>query len=55
MIDMGMLEVLKVTPAVPDVPFAAARRSDRHSTVIDVLVDIATACCDFEQAFQAGR
>lgn len=55
MIEMGMLEVLKVTPAVPDVPFAAAHKSDRHSTVIDVLVDIATECCDFEQAFQAGR
>lgn len=53
MIDMGMLEVLDVSPAVPDVPFVAAHKADRHSTVIDMLVETAQACCDFGQAFQA--
>ena len=55
MVDLGMLEVLRVSPALPDVPFAAAHRSDRHSTVIDTLVEIARTCCDFEQAFQASE
>lgn len=53
MIDMGMLEVLRVSPPVPDVAFVAAHRSDRHSIVADMLVETAQACCDFGQAFQA--
>jgi DNA-binding transcriptional LysR family regulator len=53
MVDLGLLEVLRVSPAVPDVPFVAAHRADRHSTVVDTLVDTARACCDFRQAFQA--
>ena len=53
MIDLGMLEVLQVSPPVPDVNFVAAHRSDRHSTVIDMLVSTAQACCDFGRPFQA--
>jgi DNA-binding transcriptional LysR family regulator len=53
MIDLGMLEALQVSPAVPDVVFVAAHRSDRHSTIIDTLVETAKDCCDFGQAFQA--
>ncbi len=55
MIDLGMLEALHVSPPVPDVVFSAAHRSDRHSTVIDMLVETAQACCDFGQAFQASQ
>lgn len=54
MINLGMLEVLKVTPPVPDIVFAAAHKTDRHSTVIDLLVETAKSSCDFDQAFQAG-
>ena len=54
LVDMGMLEVLNVKPEVPDVNFVAAHRGDRHSTVLDLLVDTAKACCDFSQAFQAS-
>ena len=52
MVDMKMLEVLKVTPPLPDIVYAAAHKSDRHSTVIDLLVQTAKTCCDFSQAFQ---
>ena len=55
MIDLGMLEVLQVSPVVPDVTFVAAHRSDRHSTVIDMLVKTSKACCDFGQPFQASQ
>lgn len=55
LIDMGMLEVLRVLPAVPDVAFVAAHKSDRHSTVIDLLVETAQTCCDFGQAFQSRQ
>ncbi len=53
LIDLGMLEVLQVTPAVPDVNFVAAHRADRHSTVLDMIIEVAESCCDFGQAFQA--
>lgn len=52
MIDMNMLEVLSVTPPLPDIVYVAAHKSDRHSTVIDLLVKTAKTCCDFSQAFQ---
>jgi len=55
MIDLGMLEALKVSPPVPDVIFVAAHKSDRNSTVLDMLVQTAQACCDFGQAFQSGQ
>lgn len=54
-IDLGKLEVLRVSSSVPDISFVAAHKSDRHSTVIDSLVNIAQTCCDFRQAFQAGE
>ncbi len=55
MLDLGMLEGLQVLPPVPDVGFAVARKSDRHSTVIDMLVETARESCDFGQAFQASE
>lgn len=55
MIDLGMLEALRVFPPVPDVIFAAVHKADRHSTVIDMLVQAAQASCDFTQAFQASE
>lgn len=54
LIDLGMLEVLRVTPTVPDVEFVAVHKADRHSTVIDELVQIAASYCNFNQAFQAA-
>ncbi|WP_420227709.1 substrate-binding domain-containing protein [Pigmentiphaga litoralis] len=55
MINLGMLEPLQVSTPVPDVSFAAAHKADRHSTVIDMLVEAAQASCDFAQAFQASE
>lgn len=55
MLDLGMLEGLQVSPPLPDVGFAVARRADRHSTVIDMLVETARDACDFGQAFQPGE
>ncbi|WP_309278449.1 LysR family transcriptional regulator [Comamonas sp.] len=53
LIEMGMLEVLRVTPPVPDVNFVAAHKTEKNSVVIDELVQIAVECCDFGYAFQA--
>ncbi|QOT82486.1 LysR family transcriptional regulator (plasmid) [Cupriavidus basilensis] len=52
-VDLGMLEVLRVVPPVPDVAYVAACKADRHSVVLDELVSIAVKLCDFDRAFQA--
>lgn len=54
LVDLGMLEVLQVIPPVPDVNFVAAHKADRHSTVLDHLVEVAQSCCNFGQAFQVA-
>ena len=54
LIDMGMLEVLKVVPPVPEVKFVAAHKMEENSVVMDALVQIAAECCDFGYAFQAS-
>lgn len=54
LVDLGMLQVLEVTPPVPDVVFAAVHRSESRSIVIDQIVEIAAKCCDFNQAFRGA-
>ncbi|MGJ7611231.1 MULTISPECIES: LysR family transcriptional regulator [unclassified Variovorax] len=53
MIDAKLLQLLRVTPAVPDVTFAAVHRADRRSTVVADVVGFAKQCCDFDRPFQA--
>lgn len=54
MIDAGLLQVLHVTPVVPDVPFVAVQRADRRSTLVTDLVRLARDCCSFDRPFQAA-
>jgi DNA-binding transcriptional LysR family regulator len=52
MVAAGMLDVLKVTPALPDVSYVAACKSDQRSTLLASVVLLAQECCDFTQVFQ---
>lgn len=52
MIDHGLLQVIKVTPEIPDITYAAMCRTEQRSTLIDSIVLLAQACCDFTRAFQ---
>lgn len=54
MIAAGMLQVLKVSPPLPDIKYVAARRSERRSTLEDAVIRIARECCNFDSAFQAS-
>ena len=52
MIDAGLLQVFKVTPQAPDIPYVAAFKKELRSTFLDDIVSLVKQCCDFSQAFQ---
>lgn len=52
MVQAGMLDVLKVTPALPDVSYVAACKSEQPSTLLASIILLAQECCDFTRAFQ---
>lgn len=52
LIDAGLLAVVNVSPALPEVKYVALFRSEQHSTLISSLVVLAQECCDFSRAFQ---
>lgn len=54
MLDAGLLEVVKVTPELPEAPYAALYKSDKRSTLLASLVMLAQDSCDFSSTFQTG-
>ncbi|SAI69640.1 LysR family transcriptional regulator [Bordetella ansorpii] len=54
MIRAGLLQVLHVTPNVPDVSYVAVQRADRTSTLVTDVVRMARECCAFDRPFQAA-
>jgi DNA-binding transcriptional LysR family regulator len=54
MVDAGMLDILKVTPALPDVSYVAAYKSEQRSTLVASIIMLAQECCDFTRAFQTA-
>lgn len=52
MVDAGMLTIIKVTPATPEVPYVAIYRSEQRSTLISSIAMLAQTSCDFSRMFQ---
>jgi DNA-binding transcriptional LysR family regulator len=52
MVEAGLLEVVEVTPELPEAPYAALYKSDRRSTLLASLVMLAQDSCDFGSTFQ---
>ena len=52
MVDAGMLAIIKVTPATPEVPYVAMYRSEQRSTLISSIAMLAQESCDFSRMFQ---
>lgn len=52
MVDAGMLTIIKVTPATPEVPYVAIYRSEQRSTLISSIAILAQKSCDFSRMFQ---
>ena len=52
MVHGGLLEVLKVRPALPDASYVAIWKRDRHSSILPAIVKLAQKNCDFSRPFQ---
>ena len=52
MIEQGLLQVIKVTPAIPDMTYVAMCRVEQRSTLINSIILLAQESCDFSRAFQ---
>ena len=55
LINAGLLQVFKVTPQAPDIPYVAAYKKELRSTFLDAVVELVKECCDFSQPFQIDR
>ncbi|MNR25295.1 hypothetical protein D3C85_1424350 [compost metagenome] len=52
LIDQGLLEVLDVTPALPNVYYSAMYKVERRSELTSSVIILAQACCDFTSLIQ---
>ena len=52
LVDAGMLEIIKVTPALPEVSYVSMYKSEQRSTLITSIIMLAQTCCDFTRLFQ---
>lgn len=50
----GSLEVLRVTPELPDVQYTAMYRDEIGGSLIAAIAALAQQCCDFSRPFQTG-
>lgn len=53
LVELGMLSVIEVEPALPPVPYVAMYKGEVRSTLTSALIMLAQSCCDFSRAFQA--
>lgn len=50
----GRLQVLRVTPSLPDVVYVALRKRDQQGSFLSSIVAFAQEACNFDEMFQAG-
>lgn len=46
--------VVKVTPELPETPYAALYKTEKRSSLLSSLVMLAKDSCDFSSTFQTG-
>ena len=54
MVSSGALQSLNVTPVLPAANYAAVYRSDRKSSIVESIANLAQENCDFGTIFQAA-
>jgi DNA-binding transcriptional LysR family regulator len=54
LVDAGLLQVFKVAPQAPDVPYVAAYTKAQHSAFIDSIIALVKSSCDFRRVFQVA-
>ena len=55
LVDAGLLQIVKVSPALPEVTYVAMYKSEQRSSLIASVIMLAQECCDFSRAFQIGN
>ncbi len=55
MITTGMLDVIRTTPAPPDVAYVAIFKGGQTSTLVSSIIMLAQECCDFTRMFQTSK
>lgn len=51
----GMLDIVKTTPAPPEVPYVAMYKGGQRSTLVSSIVMLAQECCDFTRVLQTSN
>lgn len=54
LVEDGRLQVLKVTPRLPDIAYVALRKRDQQGGFLSSIVEFAHEACNFDRMFQAG-
>lgn len=54
LVDAGLLQILKVSPSMPDLNYVAAYKAEQRSNLVASIVMLAKECCDFTRAFQVA-
>ncbi|MFT3820296.1 MAG: LysR family transcriptional regulator [Rubrivivax sp.] len=52
LVSAGLLAVVDVTPALPEIRYTAIYRNEQRSTLMSSIVILIQQCCDFTSAFQ---
>ena len=55
LVDAGLLQIVKVSPALPEVTYVVMYKSEQRSSLIASVILLAQECCDFSRAFQIGN
>jgi DNA-binding transcriptional LysR family regulator len=55
MVEAGRLQMLRVTPPLPDTTYVAMHRTDQRSNLVAAIVMLAQSCCDFTRLFQDAK
>lgn len=55
LVDIGLLEVLKVRPALPEASYVAITKRDHPSAILASIVSLAHRTCDFSRMLQLPR
>ncbi len=55
LVDAGLLQIVKVSPALPEVTYVAMYKSEQRSSLVASVIMLAQECCDYSRAFQRSE
>jgi DNA-binding transcriptional LysR family regulator len=55
LVERGALEIVRTSPALPEIPYVAMYRGERKSVFVSSIIMLAQECCDFSDLFQTDE